>query len=296
MVTFHVLTDFSAAASNALHYAVVLAQHLGGHIKVWHAWAGAAGIEAAFLQSSGGVVRPFVQMQQKLQRLAAEVGRTVPCTAEVLHEAPTSHLQAALGNDTGNVLVVGNANPVKKLMAATTSTALHLVRTVAQPLLVVPATFRPARPPRRIVLDTDRRAVRLPPSAGTIPLLLSQVAGSHHPFHLSGAPGEIEYLLGRLLPEALGIHVYTTEHPPAVEELARSIQQTGLLNGVAHTVAASRHPSIEEGIRHAASRHRADLLTFVTRQRMYVGASFYQCVTAGLLAHSRIPVLTVPEA
>ena len=296
MVTFHVLTDFSAAATNALHYAVELASHSAGTIALWHAWAGAAGHESAFFASPREVVRPLAVVWQQLTHLATEVSQHVPCTAHILHEEPTGHLRALLGQRPGNVLVVGNANPAKKLAAATTSTALHLVRAITQPLLVVPATFRPAGPPRRIVLDTDRRALRLPPSAVTIPQLLSQVASSQHPLQLSGAPGEIDYLLRRLLPEALGIHVYTTDRPPAVDELATSIQQTGFLNGVGHTVAASRHPSIEEGIRHAAARHRADLLTFVTRQRMYSGAGFFQCVTAGLLAHSPIPVLTVPEA
>lgn len=292
MLTFHVLTDFTAAATNALHYAVSLADHVQGQVRVWHVLPRAGSPEASYFNGSG---EDQAAARQRLEHLQETVGVRVPCTAAVLAGEPGPLLSSLVGAGRGHVLVVGNGNPAKPMRRARYSTALHLIRTVPQPLLVVPSTFRAGPVPRRIVLDTDRRAVRLPASADTIPSLLAQFTYSRYPLTLTSLPGDVDALLQRLMPEVMGIHVYTNDTPPGLEDVADQIRQMGLLTGVAHTVAATRHSSIEMGIRHAAARHQADLLAFVTRQRTYPGRQFFQSVSAGLLAHSSIPVLTVPE-
>ncbi|MBX0290485.1 universal stress protein [Hymenobacter sp. HSC-4F20] len=294
MFTFHVLTDFSATATNALQYAVVVARHVGGQVRIWHVPPEAAGEHHAYFSpASQELAGPAVV--QELTRLAAQVAAEVPCTWELLLTDPISRFTDLLADATGHVLVVGNANPAKSMASARQSTALHLVRHLAQPLLVVPRTFRAGPVPRRIVLDTDRRAVRLPQAAQTIPGLLAQLTHAQHPLLLGHLPSDVDLLLTRSIPEVVGIHVYTGEASPKMEEIATQVRQTGLLEGVAHTVASTRHPSIEQGIRHAAARYRADLLSFVTRPRTYPGEQFLQSVTAGLLAHSHIPVLTISE-
>ncbi|AHJ96837.1 universal stress protein [Hymenobacter swuensis] len=295
MFTFHVLTDFSAAATNALHYAVVLGRHVGGQVRLWHVLPEAAGFDAPYF---GGLreARPVAEAQYLLQELVKRVQQHLPCSAALITEKPTQKLTALIGTGSGNVVVVGNGNPVKAMRHAGTSTALHLIKTLAQPLLVVPNTYRAGRIPSRIVLDTDRRAVRLPQAAETITGLLAQLTTSPEPLTLTHLSSDVDELLTRIIPSVIGLHVYTSESSPAMEDVASRIRQMGLLEGVAHTVTSARHPCVEEGIRHAADRHRADLLTFVTRQRMFAGRQFLQSVTAGLLAHSRIPVLTIPEA
>ncbi|RSK44070.1 universal stress protein [Hymenobacter rigui] len=294
MLTFHVLTDFSAAATNALHYAVVLARHVGGVVHLWHMLLPRHSAEAAYFDIAPAINSP-AQAQAVLLEVARKVEQYVPCTTSLLLENPMQHLAAALQTKAGQVLVVGNANPAKVMSAAASSTALHLVQTLAQPLLVVPNTYRAGALPRRIVLDTDRQKVRLPVAASTIPNLLAQLTTSSQPLTLSHLPGDVENLLNRIIPSVVGLHVYTSSASPEMVDVANNIQETGLLHGVAHTVTSARHPSIEEGIRYAATRHHADLLAFVTRQRMYPGRQFLHSVTAGLLAHSRIPVLTIPE-
>lgn len=294
MLTFHVLTDFSAAAANALHYAAVLARHVGGSVRIWHVWPAADSPETHLFNT---VSRewPVERLQALLVDQVEKVSAWAPCTATLLTAEPTQHLAAAVGNGPGQIVVVGNADPAKSMKKAESSTALHLVRQLAQPLLVVPVTYRAGAVPRRIVLDTDRRAVRLPAAATTIPYLLAQLTTSEQPLTLGPLPGDVATLLDRSIPLVVGLHVYTSSASPELEDVADRIQQTGLLAGVAHTVTATRHSSIEEGIRHAATRHQADMLAFVTRQRMYAGPHFLRSVTAGLLAHSRIPVLTTPE-
>ncbi|RSK33920.1 universal stress protein [Hymenobacter metallilatus] len=294
MVTFHVLTDFSAAATNALHYAVVLARHVGGLVHLWHMLPARQASSAAYFGSPGAVCTA-AQAQASLLEVARKVEQYVPCATSLLLENPMQHLVATLGTKAGNVVVVGNANPVKSMQAAASSAALRLVQTLAQPLLVVPITYRAGAIPRRVVLDTDRQKVRLPVAASTIPCLLAQLTDSSQPLTLSHLPGDVEDLLNRVIPSVVGLHVYTSPASPELVDVANNIQATGLLHGVAHTVTSTRYPSIEEGIRYAADRHQADLLTFVTRQRMYPGKQFLRSVTAGLLAHSRIPVLTIPE-
>lgn len=295
MVTFHVLTDFSAAATNALYYALVLGRYVGGQIRLLHVLPEEAGFDAQYF---GGLpqARPMAEAQRLLEELTAKVQQYLPCAATLVSGQPTQQLRALLGTGPGNVVVVGNANPAKSMRHAEASTALHLIKHLAQPLLVVPATYRAGLVPRRIVLDTDRRAVQLPEAAETIAHLLAQLTVARQPLLLGALPKDVDDLLTRIIPSVIGLHVYTSEASPEMEDVAFRIRQMGLLQHVAHTVASARHPSIEEGIRHAADRHQADLLTFVTRQRMFAGRQFLHSVTAGLLAHSRIPVLTIPEA
>ncbi|MDU0371422.1 universal stress protein [Hymenobacter endophyticus] len=294
MLTFHVLTDFSAAAANALHYAALLARHVGGTVRIWHIRPEPGCCEApvfSLLSQQWSVEC----MQELLADQVEKVSAWAPCTATLLTSEPTRHLSAAVGKGLGQIVVVGNSDPAKSMKNAETSTALHLVRQLVQPLLVVPVTYRAGKVPRRIVLDTDRRAVRLPAAAATIPGLLAQLTTSHQPLALGYLPGDVDTLLHHSIPSVVGLHVYTSSAAPEPGDVATRIQQTGLLEGVAHTVTSTRHSSVEEGIRHAATRHQADLLAFVTRQRMYAGTHFLRSVTAGLLAHSRIPVLTTPE-
>lgn len=294
MLTFHVLTDFSATSANALRYAVVLARQLHGEVRLWHVLPEAAGPHAPYFTLPTGTTLPS-DRAQALATLAEQVSQEVPCSWQVVATDPIQHFTDILGENPGHVLVVGNGNPAKSMATAASSTALHLIQHLTQPLLVVPITFRAGPVPRRIVLDTDRRAVRLPAAAETIPGLLVQLTYSPYPLQLGALPGDVEHLLTRIIPQVLGIHVYTGEASPGLEEIAAQVRQTGLLQGVAHTVATSRYPSIEQGIRHAATRYRADMLSFVTRQRTFAGPQFLESVTAGLLAHSRIPVLTIAE-
>jgi hypothetical protein len=295
-ITFHVLTDFSEVAANALHYAVVLARYTGGSVQLWHLLPPTGSAEAAMLCRNGHAWSAE-QARVALYEQTAIVQASVPCAATLLTGGEVlPQLAAGLGTGPGQVVVVGNANPAKNIRRTDHSLALHLIQRLVHPLLVVPVTYRAGALPRRIVLDTDRRAVRLPATAATIPQLLEQLTSSSEPLTLGASATAVDYLLTRVIPAVVGLHVYTTPTSPTLKEVASSIRQNGLLAGIAHTVTATRHPSIEEGIRHAATRHQADILAFVTRQRLYPGPHFRHSVTAGLLAHSRIPVLTVPES
>ncbi|MFD2785244.1 universal stress protein [Hymenobacter rubripertinctus] len=292
------MTDFSGAAANALHYAVVLAQYVGARIQLWHiaADAGIGAVATAYFSLPAQPLTP-AQALQLLTQQSRQVNRLVPCQAALISAAALHDLAApAGGGPAHHVLVVGNSRPIKSVSSAETSTALHLIRTMRHPLLVVPLTYRVGGIPRRIVLDTDHRAVRVPVTAETIAALLARLTASPRPLTLTHLPADVDHLLQQVIPAILGLHVYTGEKAPELRETAHQIRQTGLVSDLAHTVATVRHSSVEEGIRHAAMRHGAELLVFIARQRTCAGPRFLRSVTAGLLAHSRIPVLAVPEA
>ncbi|QDA59044.1 universal stress protein [Hymenobacter jejuensis] len=294
---FNVLTDFSVTSANALQYAMVLAKHVKARINLIHVIPSAAerGVGSVWTMSTPAPTP--AQATDMLQILARQVEQQVPCTYEVLYGAAAPSLPQLLEHTGNSVTVVGNAFPQKPTAATTSSSvALHLIRMVQQPLLVVPLTYSYRGLPRRVVLDTDRLPVRLPHSARLVPELLAQLVSNSEPMLLSEAPGDVDQLLSRLIPAVVGIHVYTSEHSPLMAEVADEIQNMGLLEGVAHTVSTSRYPCIEQGIRYAAAREGADMLSFVARQKTYSDALFYTSVTARLIASSRIPVLTCPEA
>ncbi|WBA42302.1 universal stress protein [Hymenobacter canadensis] len=293
MLTFFVFTDFSAAATNALHYAIVLARPIMAHIQLLHVRPPVTAAAADCFNSL--CLEQAKQVQENLNHLVAGVQQFVSCAGGVLAGIPDQEIPALLQSVPNGIVVLGNSNPAKAMRTAWTSTGLYLIRTVTLPLLVVPVTYRACHLPQRIVFDMDRKPVELPASAAIVPELLSSFSASQLPLRLDGNLGAVDDLLQRTIPQVVGIHVYTSETAPEAGDIASRIQQTGLLAGMAHTVATSRYPAIEEGIRHSAARHRADLLGFIARQRMYPGRQFLQSVTAGLIAHSRIPVLAVPE-
>ncbi|MBD2715360.1 universal stress protein [Microvirga sp. STR05] len=291
MLTFYVLTDFSIAAANALHHALVLAQQAGAHVRLLHVVPSAPSAVAACFDCANP--REAENNQRQLQEQVDWASRYVPASGKVLTGEPKQELTREM--TAKGVLVVGNSNPAKAMHSAQCSTALYLVQNLTLPLLVVPATYRAGQPPRRIVFDMDRKPLRLPRAADVVSELFSYLTASGPPLQLCDGAGAVDELLSHIIPRVVGIHVYASEAGPEARDIANRIHQTGLLAGIAHTIATSRYPAIEEGIRHTAARHRADLLGFVVRQHMYPGPEFLQSVTAGLMAHSRIPVLAIPE-
>ena len=295
MVTLNVLTDFSPAGANALRYAVLLTRHVMAHIHLVHVLPARGAAGAEFFQTPS-LTLSVEQARAKLAARSNEISRYVPCSYEVVTDAPADALPTILGRNPLSVTVVGNNDPTRDTTDAWLSTALYLVRTQPQPLLVVPITHWATEAPRQIVFDTDGRFARLNSSAQALTELLSRLSRHGRPLSLSAAPDAVEKLLTKLVPAVVGIHVYATEHGPAEAAVADRISGSGLLQGVAYNVETTRYGCIESGILRAAAQHHAGLLAFVTRQLTFAGAEFFESVTAGLLTHSTIPVLTVPEA
>lgn len=296
MLTFNVLTDFSAAGSNALRYVVLLTRHVMSRVHLVHVLPTPTAPGAEFFRVAG----PALTLQEAAHKLAAraqEMNRYVPCSYEVVTDAPAQVLPRILSSSPLSVTVVGSNHSGRTLAEHWLSTALYLVRTCPQPLLVVPAAYQAGEAPHRIVFDTDgRSSVSLTESARPLTELLYRLTRRGRPLQLSASSGAVDALLTKLIPTVVGIHIYTAEHGPAEAEVADQIGGSGLLKGVAYTIQTNRHYCVEEGILRTAAQQRAELLAFVTRQLTFAGPEFYESITARLLLSSSIPVLTVPEA
>lgn len=296
MLTFNVLTDFSAAGSNALRYVVLLTRHVMSRVHLVYVLPTPAASGAEFFRVAGSALT-MPEAEHKLAARAREMNRYVPCTYEVVTDAPGQVLPHLLGSSPLSITVVGSKYDGHAVTEHWLSTALYLVRTCPQPLLVVPAAYQAGEAPHRIVFDTDGRSSgSLAESARPLTELLYRLSRRGQPLQLSASPGAVDALLTKLIPTVVGIHIYTAEHGPAEAEVADQIGGSGLLEGMAYTVQTNRHDCVEEGILRTATQQRAELLTFVTRQLTFAGPEFYESITARLLLSSSIPVLTVPEA
>lgn len=296
MLTFNLLTDFSTASANALRYVVLLTRHVMSQVHLVYVLPVPTAPGAEFFRVAGTQLT-FQQAEKKLAARAQEMNRYVPCTYEVITAAPAQVLARLLGRRPLSVTVVGSNYSGRTVTEPWLSTALYLVRTCPQPLLVVPAVYQAREAPHRVVFDTDGRfSTSLAESARPLTELLYRLTRRGQSLQLSPAPGAVDTLLTKLVPTVVGIHIYTAEHGPAEAEVAGRIGKSGLLEGVAYTIQTSRHSCVEEGILRVVAQQRAELLAFVTRQLTFAGPEFFESITARLLLRSFIPVLTVPEA
>ena len=297
MTTFSVLMDGTAAADNALTYATLLARHLGRRqqpaaIRLLAVLPPPADPAAAYFP-----LPPRLGSAELLARLgqrAAELAAHVTCHLSLVTRNVAAELPLLLEGG-ADLLVVGRP---EGLTAPGTHPLFYLCRLLAQPLLLVPGAFvPPPEVPGRLILDTDGLAVRLPASARHAAELLLSLRPDTRVLYLGSGRRAVTRLLAQLAPSALGIHVYTADEPaPAPDALLARFAEIGLLGEVPHSLHTAYHPCVEQGILQLVRESRADLLLFVARQCTLPGEQFEASAGAGLMLHSPVPALVVPEA
>ncbi|WP_162910624.1 hypothetical protein [Hymenobacter oligotrophus] len=288
------MADFSGVGANALEYIALLARQLtlrqmSVRLRVLSVAADLGTADGLYAQPA---LPPLPLLEQRLAALERLRETSVTYTHELLQRPVAECLPEMLPASVPTVLVCGRANlPV----AANAHTALQLIRLVMQPLLLVPQQYHEHAVPLRIVFDTDRKPARLPKSVAIVPEFLLQFQPNRVLYLGQGRVGA-RRLLTRVIPEAVAIHIHTSEQAPEPDDILANVHATQLLNGLSHTIQTNQHVSIEQGIIETALAHAADLLMFVARQQSLPGALFYNSPTAGLMQRTPIPALVIPEA
>lgn len=294
MVTLTVLADFSPASTNALDYALALANQLSGRQQPVHVQV--ISLPDGTLQAGKPVRRlrsPLpAQLAARLFTLHRLASARVACSHHLLPRPDLATAAELLGTDYQGLLVVGRPTA----SAGAEQPVSRLIQHLQHPLLVVPETYTAHAAPRRIALDIDCQPVHLPASAANVVELLLQLK-DNRVHYLSEGRAAVRTLLAQLQPEAVGIHVYSTaEAPVPPAGLAESLSGLGLLHDFAHTVHTACHASIGQGVIQAAVAAEADLLLFVARQQTLRGNRFATSTTAALMDTSPVPALAIPEA
>lgn len=297
MTTFNVLMDGTAAADNALAYATLLVRHLNGRqqpaaIRLLVVLPPPADPAAPYFP-----LPPWLSTTALLTQLgqqAAGLAAHVTCHLSLVTRNVAAELPPLLESD-ADILVIGRPDAPP---APGAHPLFYLCRLLALPLLVVPAGFAPpSELPRRLVLDTDGLAVRLPASTRHATELLLSLRPDTRVLYLGSGRRAVSRLLAQLVPSAVGIHVYTADEPaPAAAALLARFAEIGLLGELPHSLHTAYHPSVEQGILQLVREYQADLLLFVARQCTLPGEQFEASAGAGLMLRSPIPALVIPEA
>ncbi|GAB3841377.1 hypothetical protein GCM10028821_48140 [Hymenobacter jeollabukensis] len=288
----------SAAADNALAYALTLIRHLRSHqqpteLRLLAVLPAAHDAAAAHFPLPPGL--SAAQLTARLCTQATELAAQGPCRLTLITRDVATELPQCLHPGAADVLVVGRPSDED---ARAAHPLFYLCRLLPNPLLVVPVAFgATTEVPTRLVLDTDGQAVRLPGSVRRVAELLLSLRQDTRVLYLGSGRRAATRLLAQLAPSTVGIHVYTAgEAPPAPATLLARFAEIGLLGDLPHTLHTTYHPSVERGILQLVQACDADLLLFVARQRTLPGEQFEASTSAQLMLHSPIPTLVVPEA
>ena len=265
-----VLTDFTLPADHALAYADRLASATGARLILLHVRRDAI----LDPEQLSGTLADLDTEAIQLAFASLVRGLAAPAVAEIGHGLVAEAVAQAVRQHQPTLVVLGRTEAGTTPDELLTPLALALLRTVAHPLLVVPARPAALPAPRRVLLAVDGEPFTLGPYAGPVRHLLDA------------------------LPAALTVlHVLP---PGSADELPRhaleSVERTGLADDLAEPtshrrVSASAPP---KGILRVVMSAEFDLVALIARPRSFLGRLFHHSVTAQMLLHSPIPVLMLP--
>ena len=265
-----VLTDFFQASDRALAFATSLVRPLGARQVLLHVRRDSAFDPETFTGSLANHGQEAVNVA--LHSLVSQLPG--PAVAEVGHGRVADAVARAARRHHPALVVLGRPNTESTPDELVSTTALELLRTAAQPMLVVPHGVHTLSPPRRVLLAVDDEEFSLGPHTSS----MRQV--------LNGLNAEVTVL-----------HVTQDENTEAaateVLKIVRRLDLTSDLPQPVRTLSRTA-PDAAAAILSVAQSADYDMVMVVARQRSYFGTLFHRSVTAQVLLHSTIPVLVLP--
>lgn len=265
---FLVLTDFTAAADNALVYAATLAKPLGASLVLLHIRRESLLDPDAFT----GKIRHLTEgevaaaLEQRTRELA------VPVTVESTADGIDAAVSDAVRRHQPSLLVLGKPDTGTTPDELVSSTSLTLLRATRTPLLVVPIDSTAPVPPRHVTIAADNLPFSLKPQTAAIRELLEQLRTTLTVAHVVEPEDRDDCTLARDAVQKSGL---TPENAPLKT------------HGV-------RHLRISGGILQGVTETHADLLLVVARRRSFLGQLFNRSVTAQVVLHGHLPILLLP--
>ncbi|TPG57997.1 universal stress protein [Hymenobacter nivis] len=265
-----VLTDFFQPADHALAYADALAGALGAQLVLLHVR------RDALLDPEHLTGRVDTLSREAIDLALASLvrGLAAPAVAEVAHGEVASAVAEALGRHQPALVVLGHRNTDGMPDELVSTAALDMLRTVPQPMLVVPMGARFAHPQRLLVALDDE------------------------PFSLGENAGLVRHLLDALPAELTVLHVGPDQANAVAGTAAacEALERTGLALDLATALRTQClvHATPGGGILEVAASGAFDWVVLVARTRSFLGGLFHRSVTAHVLLHSSMPVLVLP--
>ncbi|QNP51440.1 universal stress protein [Hymenobacter qilianensis] len=268
--TFVVMTDLSRSAEAALTYTTRLAQRLDGRLVLLHVF-----LDPVLEPEVSMVAAPIlVTSRQEIMTNMVQRASTlpVPTDTEVVVDVLSTALANVVQQHHPLLLALGREEPDNVLDRLVGNRALPILQDAHHPLLLVPESYHETELPQRIVVATDA-----------------------HPFTLSAPSLELGELFEALQPTTTVVHVTSGSGPSQAEVGLASVQRTGLFGRLtSNSLYEVCEEAPADGILHAASELKAQLIVMLARPHTFLGGLFHRSITAQILRRSPVPVLVLP--
>lgn len=266
-------TDFSANASNAVHYAAALAAESGSYLLVVHAYEPPIMYSEAPLTSIGNAANQLRELaMDKLKKLVNKLSKAHPdlrCEAEVIEGLAHEKLTDFASKKGADLMVVGTTGMSKLQRLLMGSTTARLIRDAHCPVLCVPkgATFKSMS---KLVYATDLHEDNVSAANGIIPF------AKHFDAEIIFVFVDDKHLL------------HDDEDVAKMTEKIRKRVKYPKISGY-----ISKNTSITKGIEYFLKKKPADLLVMFTHGRQFPDSMFNQSVTNVVSHQTNIPLLTL---
>ncbi len=261
-------TDFSAAANDALAYALAFANRWDCELGLLHAYK--------VYSPTGTLVsmEPFIE-----ETARKEMQKTVADSQGLLHRPELLRSVLLRGDaipviashaeeEKYDLIIMGTqgASGLREILLG--SITAGVIRATEVPVLAIPANFT-FQPPQEIVLAMDQQGISDPTILSPLVAIAKTFDATIRIFHQDTGPGDI------------GID-------PAIDDL---------LQGIEH----SFHYELEEGevyrsIRDFTAEISADMLCMIHRKRSFLEDIFHQSATRHTVNRTERPLLVLHDA
>jgi nucleotide-binding universal stress UspA family protein len=260
-------TDFSAAANDALAYALALTNRWDCELTLLHAYK--------IYSPTGTLVsmEPFIEesAHKEMQKTVADsrglLHRPEQLTSVLLRGDAIPTIASHAEEEKYDLIIMGTqgASGLREILLG--SITAGLIRTTTVPVLAIPARYA-FQPPQEIVLAMDQQGISKPAILSPLVAIAKTFGATIRIFHQDTGPGDI------------GID-------PAIDDLLQEVEH-------------SFHYELEEeevykSIRDFTEEASADMLCMIHRRRSFLEDIFHQSATRHTVNRTERPLLVLHD-
>ncbi|WP_066833835.1 universal stress protein [Rufibacter ruber] len=278
MIDLVVLTDFSTAADNALHYAVFLSKKVPATIKLVHIWQHSI-LDANYFVEAAPYSKYFddkfpisssEEQEAALQRRCDEFVDELSIEPVLLIGSMAGRLESFLQTLNNPLVVIGKCDTESIPDEMVDSTSLHLLKLEKFSLLVVPEVIKIHAFPKQLIVGLDGKEFALPST------ILSE-------------------MIEALQPVVQVVHVSAEMNEHRATHINQLInKQLSFATDKLETKWVS-DANVVAGLSRYLQENKGDiLLSLVLRKRSFIEKLFHDSTIAHFIRHATYPLLILP--
>jgi len=274
MRTILVPTDFSAAASNALDYAMALARHMPSRLILFHVYH----LPFPVLDIPGTFTLPPDIAQIEADRITETVselrqgkGQGISIEGMVSAGFAADEIPEMAKEKKADLIVLGISTAGKLGHALFGSITTGVIEKTQTPLIIVPENYL-FMMPERIGFACDF-------GEELSPLLLEKV----------------RMFCALFRAKLLVINVENPEEPISNQKAVSSMQLESKLSGVTHSLHFPAHRDVITGLVEFEDHNLVDMLVMVSHHHSVISQIFHAGKTRKMIFHTHVPLLVLHE-